>query len=177
MNYLYNVALSFATEEKALVETVYHYLKIEGLTVFFAPAPECQVVLSGENQREIFYRTFGLDAEYVALFVSKHYVIRDVPMEEANIAFSKHRDDGKVIPVYLDGTPLPSTLLNPQITNYFTSSNPAEISSHIVEKIKSKIGHENINPTSTRNGNVMNIQGNTADKQIFVQTFNGKIEL
>ena len=86
----YNIALSYETDNIKLVEKVYHYLKAEGITVFFAPAEECQQILSGKNQREIFYEVFGLKAEFVALFVSKSYVSKEVPMEEASIAIAKH---------------------------------------------------------------------------------------
>lgn len=137
MNDLYDIALSFATEEQALVEQVYHYLKAEGICPFFAPAPECQIVLSGRNQREVFYEIFGMSAKYVALFVSKNYVKREVPMEEAAIAFSKHGDNGSVIPVYLDGTALPKKLFDPKSANYFASEDPAKIAAHLAAKIRS----------------------------------------
>lgn len=177
MNYEYKIALSFATEEQPLVEKVYNYLKAENLPVFFAPSPECQTFLSGKNQREVFYNIFGLQSEYVALFVSKYYIAKDVPMEEANIAFSKHSCDGRVIPIYLDGTSLPTDMFNPKSTNYFKSSNPAAIASHLATKIKSTNSTYKKPSTSTASRNVMNVTGNTAEKQIFIQTLNGRIEL
>jgi len=119
MKSVFDVALSFAMEDSDLVETVYYYLKAEGLSVFYAPAPECQSILSGENQREIFYRIFGMETRYVVLFVSKNYVSKSVPMEEAKIAFSKHAGNGTVIPVYIDGTALPKEILDPNKMNYF----------------------------------------------------------
>ena len=93
----------------------------------------------------------------MALFVSQNYIMRQVPMEEAGIAFAKHGADGHVIPVYLDGTGLPKDMLDPQSTNYFEASDPAVIASHLAAK--------------------MNINGNTANKQIFIQTMEGSIEL
>lgn len=177
MEKIFDVALSFATEEQALAENVYHYLKAEGFKVFFAPKPECQMFLSGENQRESFYRIFGLESEYVVLLVSKHYVVKDVPIEEARIAFSKHGNSGKVIPIYIDGTPLPKDILDPKDTNYFRSNNPVEITNHIAGKIKIKNNkRKDSNTTSTQN-NVMNISGNIADKQVFIQTVTGDIKL
>lgn len=55
MKYQYDIALSFATENQDLVEKVYHYLRAEAITVFFAPSPECHRILNGRNQREAFY--------------------------------------------------------------------------------------------------------------------------
>lgn len=175
MNYRYKVALSFATEEQNLVEEVYHYLKAENLSVFFAPAPECQAYISGKNQRVVFYDVFGLKSEYVALFVSKNYVVKKVPIEEAGIALAKH-DIGNVIPIYLDGTPLPGRLFDPKETNYFKSDSPSVIASHLAAKIKG-INSENTTASSPMSSNSMNIDGNIAEKQIFIQTLNGSIEL
>lgn len=177
MKYQYEIALSFATEEQDLVEKVYHYLKAENINVFFAPSPEGQILLSGKNQREIFYNIFGMNAKYVALFVSNHYIGREIPMEEASIAFAKHGKDGKVIPIYLDGTSLPASMFNPKDTNYFKSNNPAVIASHLAAKIKSARDISKSESKVAGSGNVMNINGNVAEKQIFMQTSKGSINL
>lgn len=177
MNCHYEVALSFATENQKLVEKVYHYLKAENIKVFFAPSSEGQILLSGKNQREVFYNIFGLNAEYVALFVSAHYVAREIPMEEARIAFAKHGDDGSVIPIYLDETELPIDLFDPKHTNYFKSNNPAVIADHLASKIKSGGSKTQTVSQYENAGNIMNVKGNTAQKQIFIQTMEGNVEL
>lgn len=171
----YDIALSFATENQELVEKVYHYLKAEGVSVFFAPAQECQTAISGENQREVFYNIFGLEAEYVALFVSEYYIVKPVPMEEANIAIAKHNGDGKVVPIYLDEASLPLELLDPHETNYFRSNNPVAIASHLAEKIKKSKGLQ-IKSGESEKRNTMNVRNNKANKQLFIQNFGGSIE-
>lgn len=88
MQQKFDIALSFATEEQNLVEKVYHYLRAEGLSVFFAPTPESQEILSGKDQKEVFYEIFALRAKYVVLFVSTNYIVKAVPMEEAEISFA-----------------------------------------------------------------------------------------
>lgn len=136
MNYKYKIALSFAMPEQEIVETVYHYLKSKGITVFFAPTAEAQVELSGRNQREVFFDVFSNQSEYVALFVSQNYIKRKVTIEEAKIAIATHNWDGKVIPIYLDKTPLPESLFDPNKVNYFSSNDPAEIAIHLARKIE-----------------------------------------
>lgn len=173
MEKLIDVAISFAMENKDLAETVYHYLKAEGLSVFYAPAPECQSMLSGENQRESFYRIFGLDSKYVVLIVSKYYIAKTVPMEEARIALSKHDGDGKVIPIYTDGTPLPEKLLDPRETNYFCSDNAAVIAAHIAAKIKKSQQISKQTENRSKSENSMIVEHNSAQKQVFIQSFNG----
>lgn len=176
MDYQFKVALSFATEEQSLVEEVYHYLRAENINVFYAPSVEGQIILSGKNQREIFYKIFGLSSEYVALFVSKHYVIKKIPMEEARIAFAKHYEDSSVIPIYLDDTLLPADLFDSNASNYFKSNNPAVIANHLVSRIVSN-DTELLTTSINKNVGEMVVKGNTAQKQIFVNTLNGRIIL
>lgn len=177
MSYQYKIALSYATEDKSLVEKVYHYLRTKEIDVFFAPSSEGQVFLSGKNQREAFYDVFGNKSEYVALFVSKHYIARDVPMEEASIAFAEHADNGSVIPIYLDGTALPLDLFNPKSTNFFESNNPATIARHLSAKLKLFNNSSKMPDKHEMSQNVMNIENNVADKQIFVQKLDGSINI
>lgn len=166
----FDIALSFATEEQNLVEKVYHYLRAEGLSVFYAPSPEAQEILSGRNQREVFYEIFALRAKYVALFVSKNYIAKAVPMEEAEISFAKHGDNGTVIPIYLDEAALPDSLFDAKKTNYLRSNQPAVITGHLAAKIKSSEIAGAKEHTRPRNGgNTMNINGNTAEIQTFIQ--------
>ena len=183
MNNQYQIALSFATEDQKLVDAVYHYLRAEGINVFFAPSREAQVILGGRNQREIFYDIFGLNAEYVALFVSKNYIAKEVPMEEARIAFAKHGDNGSAIPIYIDGTPLPEHMFDPKSTNYFRSNNPAEIATHLAARVrmshktnketdKSEGKQKNTNLDGTSSGDLMIVRDNTAKCQIFIQNYN-----
>lgn len=172
----FDIALSFAMENVALVEKVYRYLKAENIAVFFAPSSEAQVFLSGKNQSEVFYRVFGMDAKYVALFVSKDYIIKRIPMEEAHIAFAKHAYDNSVIPVYLDDTMLPTQLFDPQETNYFKSDDPAVIASHLVSKIKNHGVNETLTASEMPRQS-MHISGNKAETQIFIQTINGGLNL
>lgn len=175
MEYSYKIALSYAMENEDIVKKVYHYLRAEGISVFFASAPECQAVLSGKNQREIFYEIFGLKAEYVALFVSRNYLTRTVPMEEASIAIAKHSSDGSVIPIYMDDATLPSNMLDPLETNYFKSNDPAEIASHLAVKLLPKRSMEE--KAMPKAGNIVNIKNNRAEKQIFLGKFEGNINL
>lgn len=177
----FHIALSFATEDQKLVEKVYHYLKAESFKVFFAPAPECQKIISGRNQREVFYEIFGLRSEYAALFVSKDYIRKEVPMEEASIAFAKKGNQGRVIPVYLDETALPKDMLDPKETNYFKSKNPAQIAAHLASKIRSAeaAGEDSTKHLSGMNdmGNSMYISGTSAKKVVQINKNEGDIHL
>ena len=172
----FDIALSFATENQPLVENVYHYLKAKGLRVFFAPSPEGQVFISGKNQREVFYQIFGWEAAYAALFVTKNYVRKQVPMEEACIALIERKGMGTVIPIYLDGTPLPDELFDPKQENYFTSNNPVAIASHLAARCRQPVSLPSAQSDSQELGG-MYISGNIAKKQVFIQEFVGNLDL
>lgn len=176
MNHQFDIALSFATENQPLADTVYHYLKAKGLRVFFAPSPEGQVFLSGKNQREVFYQIFGWEAAYAALFVTKDYVRKKVPMEEACIALIERKGTNTVIPIYVDGTPLPGELFDPDQENYFSADNPVVIASHLAARCK-----QSSSPTAAQAGpqalGGMHISGNIAEKQVFIQNLMGNLDL
>lgn len=176
MSHQFDIALSFATENQALVEDVYHYLRAEGLRVFFAPSPEGQAFISGKNQREVFYQIFGREAAYVALFVTKDYICKQVPMEEASIALTKRAGTDTVIPIYMDGTPFPTDLLDPKQTNYLVSGNPVSIAAHLAVRCKPPEPPAPAPSTSQELGG-MHISGNIGGKQIFVNDVKGSINL
>lgn len=175
MYYEFDIALSFATENQELVEKIYYYLRAYGLRVFYAPSAEAQPFLTGRNQSEAFFDVFARKTKYVALLVSKSYVEKVIPMEEANIAFAAYGDSGRVIPIYLDGTKLPKDMWNPAQRNYFESDNPAEIAKHLAAKAGISTAAKQKSMVSGRQ--VMNVMGNNAEKQVFIQTLNGSIEL
>lgn len=172
MKYEFDIALSFATENQELVEKVYHYLRAYKLSVFFAPSDEAQPFLTGRNQSEAFYDVFAIKSKYVALFVSKFYVYKDIPQEEANIAFIAHGDSGRVIPIYIDGTELPRSLINLKERNYFQSNNPAMIAKHLATKVKQC----NDAKERVQGGDVMNVVNNHGTTQYFIKEFNGEAD-
>lgn len=176
MSCQFDIALSFATENQALVEDVYHYLRAKGFRVFFAPSPEGQAFMSGKNQREVFYQIFGWEAEYAALFVTKDYICKQVPMEEARIALTERAKTGTAIPIYLDGTPLPANLFDPKQTNCFASGNPVTIAAHLATRCRLSEPSPPATPASQDLGG-MYISGNTAEKQVFIQTLEGSLNL
>lgn len=172
----FDIALSFATENQPLVTTVYHYLKAKGLRVFFAPSPEGQVFISGKNQREVFYQIFGWKAAYAALFVTKDYIHKEVPMEEARIALTERKGTDTVIPVYLDGTPLPMELFDPKQENYFASDDPVAIAAHLAARCRQPDAPPSAQTEPQVSGG-MHISGNIAEKQVFIQELNGNLDL
>lgn len=107
------------------------------------------------------------------MLVSKYYVEKQVPMEEARIAFSKHGGDASVIPIYLDKTELPEELLDAKKQNYFSSDNAAEIASHVASKVN-KLKKQEEKKDVFGFGSIMKNERNRAETQIFIQNYNGE---
>lgn len=166
----FDVAISYATEQKELADNIYHYLRAQGWKVFFAP--ECQEILAGRNQREVFFQIFTEGAELVVLLVSKEYIAKKVPMEEANIAISHHNDNGHVIPVYMYGAELPDEMWDKDSRNYYKSENPAKISevvNNILNGLKNSQGNKPSSNTFAKD-NIYIGNNHANNQQIFINS-------
>lgn len=69
----YDVALSFAGEERIYVEKVVKYLKDNGVKVFYDKNEEEQAKLWGVDLTEYLYRIYAKEALYCVMFISKNY--------------------------------------------------------------------------------------------------------
>ncbi len=138
-NYKYDVALSYASEDINIVKRVNKILKEEEINVFYAP--DYQSKLVGKDKDISFYRVFKKESLFVALLVSKDYIVKDDPMNEAKVAMSRKEDC--LIPIYLDkNVSLPG--LDEDII-YYIETNEAKIADLIIEKIQEhkKVSKEN----------------------------------
>ena len=68
----YDLALSYASEQKDYVSSVYKLLKLKGLSVYFASA--YQEELTGIDMTEEFYSIFHDQCLFIAAFVSNDYL-------------------------------------------------------------------------------------------------------
>lgn len=106
----YDVALSFAGEDRSYVEMVAHCLKCHGVRVFYDRFE--QTDLWGKNLQEHFTAVFGGSAKLVVLFVSSHYLSKMWAALERRAALSEamKRDAEYVLPARFDDTVLPGLL-------------------------------------------------------------------
>lgn len=102
----YDVALSYAGEQVAFVSRVSKLLEAEGLTVFFAPKREEE--FAAEDMIVRFYQIYRYESRYVASFVTKDYLKKDITMHEASTAMLRAREEGHncLIPIYFEGARL-----------------------------------------------------------------------
>lgn len=133
----YQVALSFAGEQRAYVRAVAEALAAKHIAVFY---DEFEAVnLWGKDGVEHFQQVFTQDAQYVVMFISADYVAKSWTRHERRAALSRQIEDDSeyVLPVRFDGTTvpgIPSTLQYLDATRY----TPAELAVLIAQKV----GHE-----------------------------------
>lgn len=85
--YRYEVALSYAGEDREYVERVAEFLKTHGVELFYAPYEEA--ALWGKDLAEHFDAVYRKQARYCVIFVSKHYAAKVWPTHERRVALAR----------------------------------------------------------------------------------------
>jgi len=103
----YDVALSFAGEDRTYVEGVAHYLKENGVEVFYDRFEE--IDLWGKDLPEHLDMVYRTGAQYCVMFISRHYAEKVWTNHERKSALDAalHARREYILPVRLDETELP----------------------------------------------------------------------
>ncbi len=103
----FDVALSFAGENRDYVEQVADALKANDVDVFYDRFE--QVNLWGKDLAEHFGEVYGKDARFVVMFSSRHYAAKAWPNHEKSHALATHLKGvgGRILPVRFDDTEIP----------------------------------------------------------------------
>lgn len=129
--YKYDVAISYASVQEHYVSRVCKILEKEHLVVFFAPNREEEFV--GRDMITEFYDIYRYESMYVACFVSKEYLERDITMHEAKVAMLRQKEEKRncLIPIYWGDARLSG--LDPDI-NFLDADRLREV--EVAERIK-----------------------------------------
>lgn len=103
----YDVALSFAGEDRTYVEQVAEELRQLGVTVFYDGFE--QVNLWGKDLAEHLGQVYSKDSRFVVIFASRAYAAKAWPNHEKQFALGRHLrgDKGRILPVRFDQTEIP----------------------------------------------------------------------
>jgi hypothetical protein len=103
----YDVALSFAGEDREYVEQVAEQLRDLGVTVFYDRFEE--VALWGSDLTEHLGQVYGKDSRFVVLFLSRAYAAKAWPRHEKQFALGRQLTTGaqRILPVRFDDTEIP----------------------------------------------------------------------
>ena len=130
----YQVALSFAGEQRDYVVEVARHLAARSIAVFYDRFETTQ--LWGNDGAETFKEIYSADASYVVMFISEDYVKKSWPRHEYRSAFGRMLNDESefILPVRFDNASmpgLPDTILYLNANEY----SPAELSAEIARKL------------------------------------------
>jgi hypothetical protein len=132
--YDYDIALSFAGEDRLYVEKVAEFLKTKNIRVFYDQFEEARVW--GRDLVAYFDDIYQNRASYCVIFISEHYAPKAWPKMERKSAFARAlSDDGYILPVKFDNTEIPGL---PPTVHYInlTQKTPAQLGELIVQKLK-----------------------------------------
>ena len=128
----YDVAISFAGEQRVYVEEVAISLREAGATVFY----DRFVDLWGKDLTVELARVFERGARYILIFVSKEYVDKEWPNIERQHALAGRiaRQDDSVLPARFDPIELPGLPTSVGYTD-IGDRRPQEIAKLVLEKL------------------------------------------
>lgn len=130
----YQVALSFAGEQRDYVEEVARHLQSRSIAVFYDGFEE--VGLWGRSGVEAFHAAFAEQSAYVVMFISEAYVSKAWPNHERRSALSSmiEEKDEYILPVRFDDTRVPGL---PADTLYLSAHDytPAQLATMIAQKL------------------------------------------
>ena len=130
----YEIALSFAGEQRNYVEDVARALQSRGIAVFYDDFESIR--LWGKHLVEELHDVYENRASYAVMFISKEYVDKAWPSHERQSILSRvvHEKKEYVLPVRFDDTPVPGM---PTAIRYVSARDhhPAALAAMIAEKI------------------------------------------
>lgn len=103
-SYEYDIALSFAGENRDIVDNIAKTLRENGVSVFYDNFEKHK--LWGKRLSQYFQETYGKSARFVVPFISKEYSVKDWTDFEFTIARdeAQNRITEFILPVRLDNT-------------------------------------------------------------------------
>lgn len=134
-NRKYQVALSFAGEEREYVQKVASILKDRGVSVFYDEFEE--EVLWGKNLYDYLREIYSNSADFTVIFVSKNYARKAWTNHERESAQVRALRESReyILPVRIDSTVLPGLS---ETTGHISATNrsPEDIAAIIMKKIE-----------------------------------------
>lgn len=133
----YDVALSFAGEDRPYVEHVYDYLFTNGLKPFYDTAEEIE--LWGKDLVARFDEIYRNEARYCIMFISQYYLQKVWPRHERRSALARAIiDEGYILPTRFDDTDIPGL---PSTVHYvdLRHKTPEQLGEMIIQKLGKRV--------------------------------------
>ncbi len=97
---IYDVGISYASEQQDYVMKVVKILEAEHKKVFFAPKKEN--AYKAKDMYQVFYKIYRHQCRYIACFISEEYREKEYTMHEFSTALLRNKNENYncIIPVY-----------------------------------------------------------------------------
>jgi hypothetical protein len=136
-NYEFDVALSFAGEQREYVEKVAHILESKGTKVFYDKFKQSQ--LWGKNLIEYFHEVYYSKSRFCIMFISTDYLKKMWPTHERKSATARDLEEfGEyILPVIFEEVNIPGL---DKYKGYLDARKlePNEVADIFLEKLKSE---------------------------------------
>jgi len=133
----FDVALSFADEQRDYVEQVASILTSKGIKVFYDEFYRAQ--LWGTNLPEYLHKVYYSESNYCIMFISKDYVSKAWPSHERRSAIAKQIEQANVreyiLPVVFDDSEVPGLQLSDIGYLDARKDTPEKVASLFLEKL------------------------------------------
>lgn len=132
--YIYEVAFSYASEDREYVEAVAQYLKNNHVKVFYDKYEE--VDTWGKDLSEYFHRIYGGSARYCVMFISENYAKKPWTTYERRIAFAKAIENRQdyILPARFDDTKIDG-LISTICYLDLSKMTPEQLGENIIRKL------------------------------------------
>lgn len=130
----YDVAFSYAGENREYVEKVARYLKDRNVNIFYDKFEEAD--LWGKDLTEYFDEVFRKKAQYCVIFISKYYAEKKWPTVEKQNALAKEieQEEEYILPARFDNTEIPGLRSTIGYID-LTQKTPEEFAKMILKKL------------------------------------------
>lgn len=136
--YQYDVAFSFAGEQREYVKNVYDYLTAKGLKVFYDQDETVDTETWGENLVDYFNDIFRHKARFCVVFISQEYANKVWTNYERQVIQARGLvDQGYILPARFDGTKLAGEIDTTKYVNLVHLA-PEDFGNVILKKVQSK---------------------------------------
>ena len=135
-DYDYDVAVSFAGEDRTFVDDVVRLVKEAGLAVFYDE--DAKTEMWGQDLTEYFPDIYENRARYTVMFVSSHYAAKPwTRLERRSVLLrAMQSQEPYLLPVRLDSTELPGVRASVAYLKGFREG-PAGIATAVIRKVGS----------------------------------------
>ncbi|MEO1373006.1 MAG: toll/interleukin-1 receptor domain-containing protein [Cyanobacteria bacterium J06635_10] len=135
----YDIALSFAGEERYMAERLFHALQQEDIKVFYDQNEESE--LWGEDLSLTLPDIYENKARFCIMLFSQHYVNKEWTKLELNSALKRKwsKNVNNILPLNVDNTPAPPEFPDTILFLPFPNINGINVK-RVVDNVKKKLG-------------------------------------